>query len=308
MAKRVSVIIPTYNRAAQIGEAIQSVLAQDHPNLEIIVADDGSTDGSADVVAEFGDAVRFFSLPHSGQPAVTRNRGLDQASGDFVAFLDSDDLCLPGKLTLQSAALEALPRAGLVYSDGYYFREDPEQPTGRLLEGLPTPSGDVLGDLLRGNFLLSPAMLLIRRSCLLDAGPFDEDPALVVSEDFELWMRFAARFPCFYVPGSVAAVRRHSESISRDVAALRGCALLALEKLEAANPNIGTSHANALNEGYARNHGAIALAHVQQGQLLWGLRHAWRALRHSLRTPGLGTKALLDWLRRRRARGTSAVP
>jgi glycosyltransferase involved in cell wall biosynthesis len=304
---RVSVIIPTYNRAAQIGEAIRSVLAQNYPRVEILVADDGSTDGSADVVAEFGDEVRYISLPHSGQPAVTRNRGLVQAKGDFVAFLDSDDLFLPEKLTLQLASFEEYPEVGLVYSDGHYFRDDPAQPTGYVLDGMSTPSGDILPELLRGNFLASPVVLL-RRSCLDVAGLFDEDPRLSVAEDYELWLRIAAHFPAVYAPGNVAAIRRHSGSASHDVASLRGCALLALGKLEQRNPDLRATYATALNEGYARNHGAIALAHLQQRQILSGLSHAFQALRFCLRTPGLGTKALLDWLRRRRARGTAAMP
>jgi len=284
------------------------VQAQAHPDVEIIVADDGSTDETCDVLQSFGESITHLPLAHRGQPAVTRNRGLEKASGDFVAFLDSDDLFLPQKLALQLPALDSYPHAGLVYSDGYYFREDPKRPTGRLLEGLPTPSGEILSDLLRGNFLLSPAMSLIRRTCLLDVGAFDEDPALWVSEDYELWLRIAARFPCVFVAGRVAAVRRHSESISRDVAAVRGCSLLALAKLEGSRPDLRLSYSAAFNEGYARNHGAIALAHLHQGQIARGLSHAWHALQFSLRTPRFGTKALLDWLRRSRLRGTASRP
>ena len=308
MAEKISVIIPTYNRAACIADAIRSVEAQAYRNIEIIVADDGSTDHTTAVVSGFGDTVSYLSLPHLGLPAATRNRGLARATGDFIAFLDSDDQFLPGKLMLQLSAFSSHPQAGIVYSDGYYFRDDPSQPTGQLLAGLATPSGDVLPDLLRGNFLVSPAMLLIRRSCLDVVGTFDEDPNLHVAEDYELWLRFVAHFPVAYAPGHVAAVRRHEGSISRDVAPLRGCALLALGKLQERIPDLGATYAAALNEGYARNHGAIAMAHLRQGQMIRGLRHAFQALRFCLRTPGLGTKALLDWLRRRRVRGTAAMP
>lgn len=303
-----SVIIPTYNRAAYIADAIRSVQSQDHPDVEIIVADDGSSDDTPAIVAGFGDALVYLPLAHRGLPAATRNRGLAKATGDFVAFLDSDDLFLPHKLKLQLSAFLAHPEAGLVYSDGYYFRDDPTQPTGHLLGGMPTPSGDVLPELMRGNFLMSPAMLLTRRSCLEEVGPFDEDPELWVSEDYELWLRVAARFPVVYAPGDVAAVRRHEGSISRDVAPLRGRALLALAKLEDRYKDLRVSYGAALNEGYARNHGAIAVAHLQQGRIARGLSHAFRALCYSLRTPGLGTKALLSWLRRRRVRGTAARP
>jgi GT2 family glycosyltransferase len=304
---RVSVIIPTYNRAPCIAEAIRSVQAQTHPDVEIIVADDGSTDNTPDIVSQFGQGVTYLHLSHRGQPAATRNVGLRAAKGEYVAFLDSDDLFLPGKLALQLAAFGRHPEAGLAYSNGYFFRDDPQVPIGRALDGMPTPTGDALPDLLRGNFLTSP-VVLVRRACLEAAGLFDEDPALFIAEDYELWLRLSAHFPFVYVPGDVAAIRRHRQSISRDVAALRGCALLALAKLEARQPDRRISYATAFNEGYARNHGAIAMALLQQGQLPGGLSHAFQALRYGLGTPGLGTKALLQWLRRRRLRGKSAMP
>jgi glycosyltransferase involved in cell wall biosynthesis len=307
LPREVSVIIPTYNRGPYIAEAIRSVLGQTYPRVEIIVADDGSTDDTRELVAQFGQGVTYLQLPHRGQPAATRNAGLRATEGEYVAFLDSDDLFLPDKLALQVAALEPHPEAGLAYSNGYFFRDDPQVPIGRALDGLPTPTGDALPDLLRGNFLTSP-VVLVRRACLEVAGFFDEDPALFIAEDYELWLRLSAHFPFVYVLGDVAAIRRHGESISRDVADLRSCALLALAKLERRYPDLRTSYATAFNEGYARNHGAIAMALLQQGQIPGGLSHAFQALRYSLRTPGLGTKALLQWLRRRRLRGTAAMP
>ena len=307
MPPQVSVIIPTYNRGPYIAEAIRSAQAQAYANVEIIVADDGSTDETAEIAAGFGDAITCVHLPHSGQPAVTRNRGLEKASGELIAFLDSDDQFLPNKLTLQVAALAEHPEAGCVYSNGHFFRDDPAQSSGYVLDGMPTPSGEILGALLRGNFLV-PSVVLVRRTCLEAVGLFDEDPALFVAEDYELWLRVATHVPVIYAPGTVAAIRRHGESISRDVAALRGCALLALAKLEGNRPDLRLSYATAFNEGYARNHGAIALAHLQHWQITRGLSHALRALRYSLRTPGLGTKPLLEWARRRRVRGTAAMP
>ena len=305
---KVSVIIPTYNRAVYVGDAIRSVQAQTHGNVEIIVADDGSTDETPTLVAGFGDAVTYLALPHTGQPAAARNSGLDEATGPFIAFLDSDDLFMPGKLAWQLYALELHPQAALVYSDGSYFRDDPGRPTGRLLKGLPTPSGDVLSELLRGNFLVSPAMLLLRRSCLEEVGPFDEDPDLWLSEDYELWLRIAARFPIVYAPGNVASVRRHTESLSRDVATLRARALVALRKLEDRYPQAVHQRGAAINEGYARNHGAIAATLWGERKLLPAARHSLHAVRYSLRTPGLGTVAFAEWIRRRRVMGTRARP
>jgi len=304
---RVSVIIPTYNRSRYIAEAIRSVQAQTHRDVEIIVADDGSTDNTRDIVSQFGQGVTYLQLPHRGQAAATRNAGLRAAEGEYVAFLDSDDLFLPGKLALQLAVLEQHPEAGLAYSNGYFFRDDPQVPIGRTLDGLPTPTGDALADLLRGNFLTSP-VVLVRADCLDVVGLFDERPEFFAVEDYDLWLRIAAHFPFVYAPGDVAAIRRHKQSISRDVASLRSRALLVLAKLEASDPDLARRHRPALDEGYARNHGAVALAQFQQRQVLSGLSHAVQALRCSLRTPGLGTKPLLEWARRRRVRGTAAMP
>jgi glycosyltransferase involved in cell wall biosynthesis len=303
----VSVAIPTYNRAAYIGDAIRSVLAQDYHHVEIIVADDGSTDNTADIVARFGSVVTYLSLPHRGQPAATRNAGLAAARGEYVAFLDSDDLFLPGRLARQVAALTEHPEAGLVYSNGYFFREDPETPVGRVLDGLPTPSGDALPDLLRGNFL-APPVLLIRRSCLDSVGVFDERPEFLAVEDYDLWLRIAAQFPFVYVPGDVAAIRRHGQSISHDVVALREGVLRVLAELEATHPLLVRRHRRAANEGYARNHGALAVARLRDGQIRSGLSHLIRALRYSLGTPGFGVRPLLQWIRRRRVRGSGAAP
>lgn len=307
MPPRVSVIIPTYNRSRYIAEAIRSVQAQTHRDVEIIVADDGSTDNTRDIVSQFGQGVTYLQLPHRGQAAATRNAGLRAAEGEYVAFLDSDDLFLPGKLALQLAVLEQHPEAGLAYSNGYFFRDDPQVPIGRTLDGLPTPTGDALADLLRGNFLTSP-VVLVRADCLDVVGLFDERPEFFAVEDYDLWLRIAAHFPFVYAPGDVAAIRRHKQSISRDVASLRSRALLVLAKLEASDPDLARRHRPALDEGYARNHGAVALAQFQQRQVLSGLSHAVQALRCSLRTPGLGTKPLLEWARRRRVRGTAAMP
>ncbi len=303
----VSVIIPTYNRSRYIAGAIRSVQAQTYQDVQIIVADDGSTDNTRDVVSGLGRGVTYLQLPHRGQAAATRNAGLRAAQGQYVAFLDSDDLFLPGKLALQLAAFEQHPEAGLVYSNGCFFRDDPQAPTGRTLDGLPTPAGDALADLLRGNFLFPP-VVLVRRDCLDVVGLFDERPEFLAVEDYDLWLRIAAQFPFVYVPGDVAAIRRHRQSISRDVAGLRSRALAVLAKLEANHPGLTSPQRAALNEGYARHHGAIAVALLRRRQWLAGLAHVFPAARYSLRTPGLGTKAFLEWIRRCRLRGTAAMP
>ncbi len=303
----VSVIIPTYNRAAYLGDALRSVQAQTHPNVEIIVADDGSTDNTAEVVAGFGDAITYLLLSHRGQPAATRNGGLRVARGEYVAFLDSDDLFLPGKLSLQLAAFETHPEAALVYSNGHFFRDDPGQPTGYVLDGLPSPSGSVFPELLRGNFLTTP-VVLVRRSCFDTVGLFDERPDFFVGEDFDLWLRIAAQFSVFYVPGDVAAIRRHKQSISRDMATSRRCVLRVLAKMDALYPRLMGQYRTARHEAYARNHGAVALAEAQQGHIAQSLSHGARALFHVLCMSTQGIGAVVAWKRRHSKRKGAAAP
>jgi len=307
---KVSVIISTYNRAAYIGDAIRSILAQtlySPQRIEIIVADDGSTDNTAEVVAQFGNAVTYIPLPHRGQPAATRNSGLDAASGEFIAFLDSDDLLLPNKLALQLAAFEVHPEAGLVYSNGHFFHDDPSQPIGYVLDGLPTPSGNVFPELLCGNFL-APPIVLIRRTCLDVVGMFDERPDFFAVEDYDLWLRIAAQFPVIYVPGDVAAIRRHRQSISRDVATLRGRVLLVLAKMDALYPDLMRQYRDARHEAYARNHGAIAAAQLKQGYIVSGLLHGLQAFTHTVHMPRLGADAFAAWWQRRKKRRGAARP
>ncbi len=298
---RISVIIPTFNRAPYLGDAIRSVLAQQIDGIEIIVVDDGSTDHTPALVQAFEAAITYLQVPHSGQPAATRNAGLRAARGDFIALLDSDDLFLSGKLAAQSAALAANADAGLVYSNGHFFNADPDASTGRVLDGLPTPSGNCFAALLRGNFLF-PGVTLIRRSCLDAVGAFDEAPVLCGVEDYDLWLRLAARFPLLYLPGDVAAIRRHADNLSKDTVAVRTGVLHVLRKVRATAPQLVQRHLAAWHEGAARSHGALLLAHLQEQRIGAACRHGWQALIHARRTPGSGLPALLAWYRRRALR------
>ena len=301
----VSVIIPTYNRAELISQAIDSVLAQTVPAHEIIVADDGSTDDTAAVVAAYGDRVRYLALPHRGQPAATRNAGIRAATGVLLAFLDSDDLFLPDKLARQIAALAQTPAAGVVYSNGLYFRTTPAEPVGRVLDGLPTPSGWVFGELLTGNFLAPPAVL-VRRRALDAAGLFEESPGFFAVEDFDLWLRLAAQTPFVYAPGDVAAIRRHEGGISRNTANLRRGVLNVLAACDRRSPALMQQHAAARHEAYALSHGAVAAAETRAHHWRPALDHGARATGHLLRMPGLGIPALRAWRQRSRLRGDSA--
>jgi hypothetical protein len=208
---RVSVIIPTFNRASYLPEALQSLFGQTYTDYEVIVVDDGSTDDTADVLARYPDRITYIQTPHAGRSAA-RNIGLDHACGEYVAFLDSDDTFLPAKLASQVAFMDAHPELDFVYADGFLLDDNgeltplPPEFVRRLPEA---PLQVLLDQLLRGSFILSNTMLLRRRSF---EGGLRFDTSLDVLEDWDLWLRMAlrgARFAYFDAP--VAVYRRHGD-------------------------------------------------------------------------------------------------
>jgi len=171
---RISVIIPTYNRAHYLVEAIESVLGQTYGNHEIIVVDDGSTDPTNDVVAAFGDRVVLLRQENRGTGAA-RNTGIARSSGEFLAFLDDDDIWVERKLSLQMQAFEAAPETDAVYGHTQQF-VSPELGDGqrarlRHLDGQVAPAP------------IAPAML-IRRAAFDRVGPFDESLPIGLEMDW----------------------------------------------------------------------------------------------------------------------------
>jgi glycosyltransferase involved in cell wall biosynthesis len=238
---RVSVIIPLYNCAPYVADAVRSVLAQPVPDLEVIVVDDGSTDGGADTLAQFGGRIRVLTQENSGA-AAARNHGLREARGDLIAFLDADDWWLPNRLPAQLAALETFPDAGLVFSDfmivdldGHVTRARrgivekynvPKDGAEVRFEGLfahkarltvaggsmDAYAGPIAPLLFRGN-LINTCSVLIRREALKRCGEFD--PTLSTEEDFDLWLRVARDFPFVYVDEPLLAFRRRPGQLTR---------------------------------------------------------------------------------------------
>jgi glycosyltransferase involved in cell wall biosynthesis len=223
----VSVIIPTYNRAHYVRSATESVLAQTYRNCEIIVVDDGSTDDTDARLRNLPANVIYYRQPHSGRPAVGRNTGLRLATGEFIAFLDSDDLFVPDRLERHVARLQSEPQLAWVYSDTEFFADDGGLATagedeidslldnsrGSSLPGDRLAQGRVFAVLLVTNFI-PLSSVTVRRSCLDAIGIFDESPRLTGVEDYDLWLRIAAQYDIGYVPGRLSRMRIHGENIS----------------------------------------------------------------------------------------------
>jgi len=232
----VSVIIPTYNREKYVVEAIESVLAQTYQNFEIIIVDDGSTDGTEKILEPYRDRVVYIYQENQG-PSVARNTGIRRATGQFIAFLDSDDLWLPEKLEVQVAYMETNPEVGLVHT-GKLLRE--ERPTGPILKEWPYAELSRSGHIFPEMFLeptVSTSTVVARRECFDVAGLFDEE--LTRGADHHLFLRIARHFPIGYIPRPLGVYRMHETNITKkDRFQTHLGTVLAFEKLLQNNPEI----------------------------------------------------------------------
>jgi glycosyltransferase involved in cell wall biosynthesis len=206
-APTVSVIIPTYNRRDLVQRAIQSVLNQTYRDFEIVVVDDGSTDNTREVV-EGRDRVRYLRQTNAG-PASARNLGIRQAQGKLIAFLDSDDLWLPEFLSTQVGVLSRYPEVALVCARSRVGKKEAKDFSLRR----ELIVGDLYPKLFERSFVRTPAAV-VRKSSLDAVGGFNE--SYPWSEDHDLWLRIAAKYPIGYVNRYLVRIGRQSDNISRD--------------------------------------------------------------------------------------------
>jgi glycosyltransferase involved in cell wall biosynthesis len=231
----VSVVIPTWNRAEWVRDAIDSVLAQDYPRLEVVVVDDGSTDATPEVVRRYGSQVRYIRQANGGA-ASARNRGIAEATGEFVAFLDSDDLFLPGKLTEQVREFGRQPGLVMVYAWFSILDGSGRERLGRRFHRTGDIARSLLAHCMQGP--LATPTVMVRRTALLQAGGFDETMRL--SEDTDLWCRVARLGRVGLVPRVLVQVRRHEGNLSRGPGRARflAASLRILDKAFAADPTL----------------------------------------------------------------------
>ncbi|HTB19606.1 MAG TPA: glycosyltransferase [Bryobacteraceae bacterium] len=229
----ISVIIPVYNVAGFLRQAVDSALAQTCRDIEVIVVDDGSTDCSADTLRDLDDPrLRVIREEHAGS-AAARNAGLRSASGELVAFLDADDLWAPGNLERQSAFLASHPEVDMTFGHSLVVDEE-----GRSLGfRSSTCSGPVsLPRLLRTNEIGNGSCLLLRREALDRAGWFD--PKLSACVDIDVWMRMASLRPgnVVAIPEVLTFYRRRQGQISGDWRRMEAGYLQLLERLRRIAP------------------------------------------------------------------------
>lgn len=334
---RISVVIPTYNRASLLEATVRAVLAQTLPAAEIVVVDDGSADDTEAVCSRFPATVRYVRQENTGLPGA-RNRGIEESTGEWVAFCDSDDLWHPRKLEIQMAALRAVPAAGwcltgcdLIDPEGraidspisgleYVFRvlrQKGERAERHLSTALAARAfeaggrhvvlhGDLFELLFQGNVAL-PSSAVVSRALIVEAGPFD--PRFLAAEDTEFFHRISAFSPVAYLTEPLVEYRTGHASMNStmDPAPFIRNALESLDRAAGLRSPLRDSERRAYREGKRalRLHLAYCrLSVLDRAGARAALRDLWREDRRAS-TPLVGIlvasllpPALLRWLHR----------
>jgi len=208
---KVSVIIPTYNRAHLIGKAIKSVLNQTYKDFEVIVVDDGSTDNTEEIVKSFTDfKIHYICHKHNRGASAARNTGIKASRGEYIAFLDSDDEWLPEKLDKQMKTFNSeSSEVGVVYTGDYYVDEK-DKKVKKV--HIPRKEGYIYENLLRAEDVIYISTVLIKNECFKKVGVFDED--LPTSEDYDMWFRIAKYYKFRYVKDLLVVCLIHNNQMT----------------------------------------------------------------------------------------------
>lgn len=272
MNSLVSVVIPTYNRASMLKEAIESVLVQTYQDWELIVVDDGSTDKTPAIVASYRGSCRSISYirqPQQGQFAAL-NTGLSRTRGEFIAPLDDDDAWLPDKLETQVAYLERYPEISLVYCPMIVMDS-----TGQT--GTRKPSNrwqDTFQELLRHNFI--PMTVMVRRTCFDEVGVFDA--SLSRSGDYDMWLRIACGYRFESIQEPLALFRWHSKNKTTHVNALHyACHVRIFQKLSE-NPDLPAKYRMLVKHRLARELYLLGKASLLENRVVEACRGFRQAL------------------------------
>ena len=265
---KVSAIIPNYNYAQYVGEAIDSVLDQTYPNIEVVVVDDGSSDGSREILEGYGDRIKVILQENQGVSAA-RNNGVKASEGRYLAFLDADDAWLPTKIQKQVDALNNSQNPGLVHvgvaeidADGKVIRE--------RLDGL---EGDVQKELLlieRSVILGGGSGSMITRQVFNEVSGFDE--GLSTSADWDMFVRICGLHEAVFVPEVLLKYRIHLSNMHGNLAAMEHDMLRGLEKAFSSNASAPRSRC------YGNLHKVLAASNFYAGNMTASMRHAIKSI------------------------------
>lgn len=272
MNPTISVVIPAYNYAHFVGQTLDSVLAQTLSPHEIIVVDDGSTDDTPKVLSSYGERLKVLRKPNGGLPAA-RNSGVEISTGDYLAFVDADDLWLPQKLEKQIALFAPNPAIALVHC-GVQDIDKNGQPLRDHLDGM---SGNVADEMLffqRAVILGGGSATIVTRRAYDEVGGFDVG-LTGHSEDWDFYFRIARRHEVGFVPEVLVQYRLHSSNMHHNVAAMDRSMLRAYDKAFAdPDPHLQRLRRRA----YGNLHMMLAGSYFGNGQPRQFARHAFKSL------------------------------
>lgn len=310
MRPAVSVVLPTFNRLSFLRPAIESVYAQTFTDWELIIADDGSESETREYLRSLADRPRvtLVWLPHTGTPAIVRNAALRRAGGEYVAFLDSDDLWAPAKLERQIEALHARPKCRWSYTA--FLQIDacgnrlPEEPRRRWVPY----EGDIFDQVATTRASIRTPSVLAARQLIVQSGGFDE--TLASAEDYDLWLRLALLSEVAIVDEPLVYVRYHDQNHHRE---WQSAYLGRDRSLKLRQQLVGSGRRLLLRKERMRNALKLAATHAElggQGRMLrvlwkslpfcWSYPQWWLGAVKAVLRPHLPAHLLEAWRKRRR--------
>ena len=310
---KVSVIIPTYNCAHYLEQAIESAMNQTYRDLEIIVLDDGSTDDTTQVVRKYEASIRYIRQDNRGLPAA-RNHAIESSSGELIALLDADDWWEPTKLAEQVSILVEDPELCLVYSDLEVVFDDGSIIPSFLSSRPLAASGYVFDQLLQSGFII-PSTVLLRRIYLEQAGMFDE--SMRSHEDIDLWLRMCQRWRVAFVRKPLTHRRQGSANMTSNASLRTEYGIKVLLKT-LSMPNITTTQRLTIVRQLGRvyfSRGYYYFTQGEMGKCREALRQslhcsAWNPKAWTYYTASFFPRTLIGFIRRskRILRSTQIVP
>lgn len=262
----VSIVTANYNGSRYLAQAIESVLRQSHEHFEHIIVDDGSTDGSRQIIDDYcarDSRIKAIYLPSNRGVAAARNEGIAQSAGAFLTFLDADDTWDREKIRKQVAVFHEKPEAGLVVTDASLIDEHGRPRNARKRRKQSKQGRISLLDYLSGKCLLS-INAMTRRECLDACGHFN--PNYVIGEDYELWMRITREYEYYFLNEALHHYRIHGDNATRDKLFNRESKIKILEEMIAKSPQLVAELGRGFQTILQRKYNSLGKAYYLAGR------------------------------------------